>query len=290
VAAAALGVASGGCAARESSEGFIEVRRYDAPAARQAVAVDAEHFFAISNRVVERFERGSGALVRRWQGPADGPVVHLNSGVVLDGVLYCAHSNYPAVPMRSSIERFDAETLRHLGRRLLPDAPGSATWVDRHDGAWWVGFAHYAGRGGVAGKGPEATTLVRFDDDAGALRRRRWCASTTTLVRFDDDWRAVGSWRYPASVVERFGRYSSSGGAWGPGGLLYVTGHDAPEVYALRLPEAGFVLDRVAVLPAPIAGQGIAFDPRNPASLWGIVRRLREVRVMEPARSQQALE
>jgi len=257
-----------GCAAREPSEGFVEVRRYDAPAARQAVAVDAEHFFAISNRVVERFERGSGALVRRWQGPADGPIVHLNSGVVLDGVLYCAHSNYPAVPMRSSIERFDAETLRHLGRRLLPDAPGSATWVDRHDGAWWVGFAHYAGRGGVAGKGPEATTLVRFDDD----------------------WRAVGAWRYPASVIERFGRYSSSGGAWGPGGLLYVTGHDAPEVYALRLPETGSVLDRVAVLPAPIAGQGIAFDPRRPATLWGIVRRLREVRVMEPVRSPKFLE
>lgn len=256
-AAAALAGAAGGGAGSETPEGFVEVRRYDAPAARQAVAVDAEHFFAISKRAVEKYERSSGALVHRWQGPKDGPVVHLNSGTILDGVLYCAHSNYPGVPMRSSIERFDAGTLRHLGSRPLPDAPGSATWVVRHDGAWWVTFAHYAGRGGVAGKGPEATTLVRFDDD----------------------WRAAASWGFPAPLVERFGRYSSSGGAWGPDGLLYVTGHDAPEVYVLRLPETGSVLEQVAVLPASIEGQGIAFDPAEPWTLWGIVRRLREVRV-----------
>lgn len=244
------------------------MRRYDAPAARQAVAVDAEHFFAIANRAVEQYERGSGALVRRWKGPKDGPVVHLNSGIVLGGVLYCAHSNYPRVPMRSSIERFDAGSLRHLGSHPLPDAPGSATWVARHGGAWWVTFAHYAGRGGVAGKGPEATRLVRFDDD----------------------WRATGSWNYPAPLIERFGRYSSSGGAWGPDGLLYVTGHDAPEVYVLRLPETGSVLELVTVLPASIAGQGIAFDPIEPWTLWGIVRQLREVRVTRAVRPPKPLE
>ena len=258
-AAAVLAVGSGACASRDPASGFVVVRRYAAPDARQGVAVDAEHFYAISNRSIERYERGSGALVRRWQGSKDGPVVHLNSGIVLDGVLYCAHSNYPNVPMDSSIESFEAKTLRHLDSRTLQDAPGSATWVDRHSGYWWVNYAHYAGRGGVRGKGPEATTLVRYDDD----------------------WTPRGQWHFPASVVERFGRFSSSGGAWGPDGRLYVTGHDASEVYAMQLPESGSVLQLVAVLPAPIAGQGIAFAPQRPSTLWGIVKNLREVREMD---------
>lgn len=268
MAAAALAAGSAGGAGSALPEGFVEVRRYDAPAARQAVAVDAEHFFAISKRAVEKYERKSGTLVGRWQGAKDGPVVHLNSGTVVDGVLHCAHSNYPGVPMRSSIERFDTGSLRHLGSRPLPDAPGSATWVVRHAGAWWATFAHYAGRGGVAGKGPEATTLVRFDDA----------------------WQAAASWGFPARLVERFGRYSSSGGVWGPDGLLYVTGHHAPEVYVLRLPADGTTLELVAVLPASIEGQGIAFDPVEPWTLWGIVRRLREVRVTRPMLPRGLLE
>lgn len=236
-------------------EGFAELRRYSAPAARQGVAVDAEHFYAIGNRRIEKYDRRTGEKRREWVSPEDGPIVHLNAGIVLDGVIHCAHSNFPDVPMWSSIERFDAETLAHLGSQSFGIAEGSATWVDRREGAWWVAFANYRGRGGVPGRDPA------------------W----TSLVKFDDRWRRVAGFVYPPEVIERFGRYSNSGGAWGADGLLYITGHDAEEVYALRLPSAGSVLELAEILPVPFPGQGIAFDPSDPEVLWGIVKSRREV-------------
>ena len=87
-------------------------------------------------------------------------------------------------------------------------------------------------------------------------------------------------------MLERFGTRSSSGGGFGPDGLLYVTGHDAPELYALRVPESGAVLEPVATLPAPIAGQGTAWDPAQPGGLWGIVRGQRQVRRMAPVAAE----
>jgi hypothetical protein len=157
--------------------------------------------------------------------------------------------------MQSSIESFDTTTLEHVGSHSFGIAEGSATWVDRRDGHWWVAFAHYAGRGGEPGKGPE------------------W----TRVVKFDDAWRRVAGWVFPGAVVERFAGRSNSGGVWGPDGLLYTTGHDAREVYVLRLPSAGSVLELVEILPAPMAGQGISWDPSAPGRLWGIVKSERVV-------------
>ncbi len=219
------------------------------------MAVDAAHFYAIGNHSIEKVEKRGGVTVASWVGPASGPIVHLNSGTVLDGALYCAHSNYPGIPMLSSIEIFDAETLEHRGSHSFGILAGSATWIDRRDDHWWVAFAHYEGRGGEPGKG----------------------SSWTTLVKFDGGWRRVAGFVYPSSVVARFAGRSNSGGAWGPDGLLYVTGHDAAEVTVLRLPKAGSVLEVVEILAAPIEGQGIAWDRDRPGVLYGIVKRTREV-------------
>jgi hypothetical protein len=219
------------------------------------VAVDAEHFYAIDDRRIGRYEKRSGRRVAAWSAPEGGPVVHLNSGIVLDGRLHCAHSNYPGLPMQSSIEIFDAATLAHLESRSLPHLPGSATWVDRRDGIFFVGLANYAGRGGEPGRGPEATAVARFD--AG--------------------WRPIGAHAFPSAVVERFGTRSNSGGAFGPDGLLWATGHDAAEVYALRVPAAGVALELVEILPVDATGQGIAWDPAEPDVLWTIRRDAREI-------------
>lgn len=234
---------------------FREIRRHPAPAARQGVAVDAEYFYAIGNRSIEKYDKRSGSRVGAWTGPESGPIVHLNSGIVLGGALYCAHSNYPEIPMLSSIEIFDTATLEHRGSHSFGISEGSATWVDRADDHWWVAFAHYEGRGGEPGKGP----------------------SWTALVKFDDRWRRVAGYAYPPEVVARFGGRSNSGGAWGADGLLYITGHDAAEVMAVRLPKSGSMLELVAILPAPIAGQGIAWDRGESGVLYGIIKRAREV-------------
>jgi len=49
-----------------------------------------------------------GALVKKWQGDKTGPILHLDSAMLMDGKLYAAHSNYPQWPMTSSLEIFDA--------------------------------------------------------------------------------------------------------------------------------------------------------------------------------------
>jgi outer membrane protein assembly factor BamB len=234
------------------------LRTFAAPVARQAVAVDGQHFYAIDDRRIEKYAKASGKRVATWSAGDDASIEHLNSGIVLDGRLYCAHSNYPHLPMRSSIEVFDAETLTHRESRPLPYAPGSATWVDRREGRWWVAFAHYAGRGGAPGLGPEHSRLVAYDAA----------------------WNETARYAYPPALVERFAGYSNSGGAWGPDGRLYATGHDAAEVYVLSPPAESDTLEWLETRPAPIAGQGIAWDPAEEGRLWGVVRGERRIVVM----------
>lgn len=234
---------------------FEEIRRFSSPHANQGVAVDADHFYAITNRAIGKHDKETGRLVDEWVGPVEGPIIHLNSGIVLDGRLYTAHSNYPGVPMVSSIEIWDVETMEHVDSHSFGIFQGSATWADRRDGSWWVGFANYEGWGGQPGPDP----------------------SWTTVVRFDDQWRPIAGYVFPPGVVERFEDRSNSGGAWGPDGYLYATGHDHSEVYVLRPPEAGSVLELVETLPVPAEGQAIAWDPTESGVLYTIIRSTSEV-------------
>jgi len=223
---------------------------FTAPDARQGVAVDAAHVYVIDNRTVAKHDKTSGALVARWEATPEIPLVHLNSGVVRGGKLYCAHSNYPMQPMVSSVEIWDTETLTHEASHSFGITDGSLTWMDWHQGSWWGCFAQYDAPRGL----PD--------------RDHRW----TRLVRFDESWRALQSWAFPAAVLEHFAPSSSSGGAWGPDGLLYVTGHDLFELYALRLPRGGGVLEHVRTLPTINAGQAFAFDRSGSGLFYGIIR------------------
>ena len=248
-------LAASAAAAQDQSRRFEEVRRFSAEEARQGVAVDDRHFYAISNRQIGKYDKQSGERVGGWEGTPDGPIIHLDSGVVLDGRLYCAHSNYPGVPMVSSIEVFETDSLEHVESHSFGIFGGSATWVDRAEGHWWVAFAHYAGFGGVPDQGPA------------------W----TNLVKFDDRWRRVAGYVYPQTVVERFQEMSNSGGTWGEDGRLYATGHDDGAVFVLSLPTAGSVLGLQEVLPVTAEGQGIAWDRSEPGTLYSIIRSTREV-------------
>lgn len=234
------------------------VRRYAAPEARQAVAVDTSHFYAITNREIAKYDRATGVRVAHWRGTDDGPFIHLNSGVVIDGRLYCAHSNYPAVPMVSSVEVFDTQSLQPVESIPLGIGMGSATYVDRFDNAWWVAFAHYAGRGGEPGRGPEYTTLARYDDE----------------------WRQTGAFAFPPQVVAQWDGMSSSGGVWRRSdGWLYSTPHHSPVLHVLRRPAAGARLELVRTIAVESEGQGIAFDPTDASILWSIQRKTGEVLV-----------
>ena len=241
----------------EPADGVARVvRRFPAPEASQAVAVDGSFFYAIGNAAIGKYDKTTGRLAGRWEGAANGRVVHLNSGVVLGRELYCAHSNYPRTPMESSIEVFDTERMTHIRSMPLPAGHGSATWIDHGDGSWWVTFAHYSGKGGEEGKGSEATRLVRFDRD----------------------WRVGKTWSFPKAVVARWGTMSSSGGTLAARGLFYTTGHDARELYVVKVPRFRRTLALQGVVRMDSEGQGIAID-RSERLLYSIQRRTKEVLV-----------
>ncbi|TWT89666.1 hypothetical protein Mal64_00450 [Pseudobythopirellula maris] len=234
-----------------------ELQRFEAPEARQAVAVDAEHFYAIVNSRIGKYDKASGERVLLWEASEAAPLRHLNSGVVLGDKLYCCNSNFPHYPETSSIEIFDCDTLEHVGTHSFGIYEGSLTWVDRHAGAWWAVFAHYS---------------EQVNNDPRAKPH-----TYTTLVKFDDQWRRMAGWVFPAAVLERFAPHSCSGGGWGPDGALYVTGHDHGELYRLELPKAGSTLVHTATIQAPITGQGVAWDRSEPGVLYGIDRPRGEV-------------
>ena len=231
------------------------VTRFPIKEARQAVAVDGDAFYAIDNQVIAKFDKKTGAEMARWQGDKAGPILHLDSGAIVDGKLYAAHSNYPTWPMASSIEVFDAATLEHVDNHSLGIDRGSLTWLDRDpDGAWWGAFANY---NRVFGKSPFAYGNKY----------------ATQIVRFDEDWRVAEAFVLPDVLVDKFGDMSNSGGSWGPGGKLYISGHDNAEVYVLEPPEMGSIMQWVGTVPLEIAGQGIAFDRSEPGVLYGIIRK-----------------
>ena len=233
----------------------IELRRWPARGANQGVAVDGRYFFGIGNAFVGKFDKTSGERVAEWTSPAGGPIVHLNGGHVEAGVLVLAHSNYPQLPMASSLEYFDIATLRPVKTFSLGIRPGSLTWAERKDGAWWACFANYNGRGGTPG----------LD--------QRW----TFVGKFDDRWQMIESWLFPPQVIATWGRSSCSGGSWADDGFLYTTGHDAKELYVLRLPKMGVMLEYVTTIDVPFEGQSWAWDRSEKRVIYGITRKSGEV-------------
>ncbi len=238
-----------------SARTFRELKRFPAPEARQGVAVDSSCFYAIGNSSVAKYDKQSGARLAGWECPEGKPLVHLNSGVVVDGRLYCAHSNYPAVPMTGSIEIWDTRTLRHVGSHSFGIDVGSTAWADFHKEHWYVGFAHYQNKGAEPNRDP----------------------SWTSVVKFNPAWHRLEGWVFPAEVIKRFAGYSCSGGVIDDQGFLYCTGHDAPEIYLLKFPEGGSILELVEIIDVTFPGQGMALDKTDPGILYSISKAGRQV-------------
>lgn len=253
--AAAAGAAS--ASATVPALTATELRRWRVPEANQAAAVDAAHFYGIGNRTLVKHRKSDGVRVAEWRGARDGAIVHFNAGYVEDDRLVLAHSNFPQLPMASSLETYDTATLQPVATHSFGIRLGSLTWAVRHRGYWWACFANYNDSGTTPG----------FD--------QRW----THLGQFDDAWQMRQSWLFPQRVVETWGDSSCSGGDWGDDGLLYVTGHDAPELYVLRLPRQGVVLEYVTTIAVPFEGQGWAWDrsARGKRVIYGISRQQQDV-------------
>jgi hypothetical protein len=215
------------------------IASYDASEAGQGAAADADYFYAIVNSNIGKYEKTSGAFVDRWAGVRGGPIRHINSCYVEAAELLCANSNYPELPMASSIEIFDTETMEHARSFSLGIMEeGSLTWFDRLGAGWIAGFAHYDATGGL-----------EYKDH-----------SFSAIARYDSNWRRQGGWMIPASVIQRMKPMAASGGAIGPDGLLYLSGHDRPELYVLAAPTMGPKLVHIATIEIDAEGQAFAFD------------------------------
>lgn len=234
-----------------------ELQRWTVIEANQAAAVDATHFYGIGNHVLVKHRKDTGERVAEWVSPRGGPLIHFNAGFVERDRLVLAHSNYPQLPPASSLETHDTRTLQPVASHSLGLRPGSLTWAVRHEGAWWACFAYYNGEAALAG----------YDNRA------------TYLGQFDDRWQMLRSWLFPPQVIATWHESASSGGDWGDDGLIYCTGHDAAELYALRLPRSGVALEYVTTIDVPFEGQGWAWDrsARGRRVIYGISRSQQQV-------------
>lgn len=233
---------------------------FKTPEARQGVAVDANYFYTINSTGIGKYSKESGDLVLSWKDTT-GKIIHLDGGVVIGNYLFCAHSNYPGIPMKSSIEIFSTKDLRHTGSQSLGNKYGSCTWADFYDNYWWICFAHYDQFKKDINKGTESTVLVRFDLD----------------------WNDKEFWTFPPDIISEIKPMSVSGGSWGADGKLYITGHDSAKVYILKLPESGSVLEFLQSVKIDSHGQGIAWDRSDSERLYGIIRKDNAVVVSELA-------
>ncbi len=264
-----VAAATGGSAWALERLAAESVMRYPAPLAQQAVAVGANAFFAVNDTGMARHARRGGRELARWQSVGRAGVAHLNSCVITrERELLCANSNFPDLPMAGSLEWFDPATLAPVRSRSLGATDGSLAWVDELASGWLAGFAHYDGEGGQPGKDHRYTRIVQFDPY----------------------WVPVQAWLLPDSVLERLRPDSTSGGTIGADGLLYVTGHDRGEVYALARPSQGATLVHVATIALEIAARSIAWDRfTSDRILWTIdpagpeVRTFRVPRIVMPA-------
>ena len=234
-----------------------ELARWDIPEANQGVAVDAEHFYGIGNRVLVKHRKADGVRVSQWSGPRNGPIFHYNAGYVDGTKLILAHSNFPQLPMASSLEIHDTRSLQPIATHSMGIRLGSLTWAVRHKDSWWACFANYNDSGTTPG----------FD--------QRW----TYVGQFNDQWQMLQSWIFPPEVVATWGVSSCSGGDWGNDGLLYVTGHDAAELHVLKLPKQGVALQHITTIDVPFEGQGWAWDRSagNKRVIYGISRAKRQI-------------
>ncbi len=230
-----------------------ELRRYKAPQAKQGVVANRDHFIVFSNDSVVKYTKDSGKVVQVYH---TDKLKHLNSGILRNGKLYCAHSNYPEIPMWSSIEIWDEKTLEHTGSHSFGIENGSCTWMDIYKGHYYVMFAHYA----TPGKMEPGKDV-----------------SWSQLVKYDMHWQKVEGWVLPPDLVKHISPFSLSGGVITNKGEVICTPHHFQELYVLAFPEIGSEMTWKTSIPSPISGQAIALDTYETDVLWGISRETKEV-------------
>ncbi len=251
---------------RASESGNRVIKRIPVQAT-QGVAVDENYFYAISNTRIVKCDKETGKEIAKWQADRNIKTQqhfrHLNSGTVVDGQLFCAHSRYWIDPNDNTVEIWNVvgKALTYEKNITMPREHGSLVWIDRrHDGSWWMCYAVY----GL--KKNKETKLVKYE-----------CLGNGNEKKFVE----IETWVFPETVVNNWGVMSCSGGSWGPDGLLYTTGHEHAKTYVLEIDKANRLSYVKTEEDVGFSGQAIAWD-RSSAKpiLWGIIKN-KEVSITE---------
>ncbi|NQT27243.1 hypothetical protein HQ585_17950 [candidate division KSB1 bacterium] len=223
--------------------------------ASQGVAVDEKYFYAINNIRITKCDKENGKVIATWQADRENSAYkhfkHMNSGTVVEGRLYCAHSRYGIDPNDNTVEIWtvEKEALKHEKTIQMPRKYGSLTWIDRHrDCSWWMCYAVY-------GKNRNKDTrLVKYQ-----YKKKKFVE--------------VESWVFPKEVVAHWGQMSCSGGSWGSDGYLYTTGHDHAKAYVLEIDKIDKLIYVRTENDVGFYGQAIAWDRFSEKPiLWGIIK------------------
>ena len=243
---------------RASKSGNTVLKRIPVQAT-QGVAVDENYFYAISNTRIVKCDKETGKEIAAWQAnrnlKAQQHFRHLNSGTVIEGLLYCAHSRFGIDPNDNTVEIWNIvdEELTHEETIPMPRDHGSLVWIDRHnDGSWWMCYAVYG-----LNKNKE-TKLVKYEYRGNENEK---------------EFIEVQNWVFPEAVADNWGTMSCSGGSWGSDGFLYTTGHDHAKAYLLEIDKANRLSYLRTEENVGFYGQAIAWDRSSTKPiLWGIIK------------------
>lgn len=236
-------LASSTALAAEPTKGkWIEFGSFLAPEANQASASDENYYYAIGSTQIVKYDRRTFERLAVSKGSAE----HLNSGFLMDGLLYSAHSNYPKKPDESEIKVLNTETMELKTFHRFEDPLGSLTVAVKEGDIWWCVFAHY-----------------QADNPK------------TLLAKYDENFKLLQQWTFPATVISLFDGMSISGAIWKDGVLLATPHHDL-YLFQLKIPAEGSVLEDIGIIESPLPGQGIAFDAES-GMIMGIDRPRRHI-------------
>src|SRR4051794_22868349 len=80
-------------ASQAGAESLLQqIGEFAVPEATEGVGVDAKHFYAVDTQAIGKYDKTTGKLVKKWQGDNKGPLLHLDSTMVIDGNIYAALS------------------------------------------------------------------------------------------------------------------------------------------------------------------------------------------------------
>lgn len=60
-----------------------QICEFSIPEANQGIGVDHDHFYAVGNRAIAKYDKRTGQLVKKWQGEKDGQIIRLDSAMLM---------------------------------------------------------------------------------------------------------------------------------------------------------------------------------------------------------------